>query len=139
MSNHGEVRLEGAPALWADGEPEWISLSWEGDDGGTRTLLGSGVPEAISSSLKAYLEAVNDGTASDGPAEWVLSLAGPSRALFGKTGPGEGELSFFWQEASDGSPPVPQTVKVSDLAVWVQSLDLYGAADPDEVHRPDRD
>jgi hypothetical protein len=137
--NHGEVRLEGAPALWADGEPEWISLSWEDEDGTTRHLLGSGVPEAISSSFKAYLEAANNGSVADRPAEWVLSLAGPSRGLFGKPGPAEGEVSFFWQEAADGSPAVPQTVKLSDLAVWVQSLDLYGSADPEEVHRPDRD
>ena len=137
--DRGEVRLEGAPALWADGEPEWISLSWEDEDGTTRHLLGSGVPEAISSSLKAYLKAVTEGRPADGPAEWVLSLAGPSRGLFGKPGPGDGEVSLFWQVAADGSAAVPQTVKLGDLAVWVQSLDLYGSADPDEVHRPDRD
>ena len=66
-------------------------------------------------------------------AEWVLSVAGPNRALFGKPGPGDGEVSLIWQQAADGTEGVTQTVTVADLETWPGALDLYGPSDPDEV------
>ena len=131
----GAIRLAGSPSLWVDGSSQWVSVEWE--EGDTRHPLGSGVPEAISSSITGYLEAVRSGTVSADYTEWVLSLAGPVRALQGKPGPGADEVTFIWQTASDGSEGVQQTVTLAELASWPGALDLYGSSDPDEVRRPD--
>ena len=39
------------------------------------------------------------------PAEWVLSLEEPSRALFGKPGPEAGEVTFSWQGTKRTTSP----------------------------------
>ena len=64
-------------------------MAWE--DGDSKHLLGSGVPEALSSSITGFIEAIGSGAVTSESAEWVLSVAGPNRALFGKPGPGDGD------------------------------------------------
>src|SRR5689334_10572998 len=93
----GAIRLAGSPSLYVEGSPQWVSVAWE--DGGTRHPLGSGVPEALSSSITGFLEAIRTGAVTSESAEWVLSVARPNRALFGKPGPGDGEVSLIWQPA----------------------------------------
>ena len=131
----GAVRLAGSPSLYVEGSSQWVSVAWE--DGDAKRPLGSGVPEALSSSITGFLEAIRTGAVTSESAEWVLSVAGPNRALFGKPGPGDGEVSLIWQQAADGTDGVTQTVTVSDLEAWPGALDLYGPSDPDEVRRPD--
>ena len=137
MSPEGGVRLGGSPSLWVEGSGNWVSVSWEEAGTDAKHLLGSGVPEAISAGLAGFLQELPNLDASE-PAEWVLSLDGPVRALFAKPGPTDGELSLFWQEAADGSAAVQQTAPVSEVEAWCRALELYGPADPDEVVRPDR-
>jgi hypothetical protein len=133
--SEGGVRLGGSPSLWIEGSGQWVAVTWEEPGPDTRHLLGYGVPEAISSSVTGYLESLK--TASpDEPAQWVLSLERPSRALFGKPGPGADEVTLYWQEAADGSAAVEQTVPMSELELWPGALDLYGPPDPDEVRNP---
>jgi hypothetical protein len=130
------VRLGGLPSLWIEGSAQWISVAWEEAGSGTQHLLGSGIPEALSASITGFLEAIRSGDITAESAEWVLSLSNPSRALFGKPGPGDGEVSLIWQEALDGTEGVTQTVPMVELEAWPGALDLYGPADPDEVRRP---
>jgi hypothetical protein len=132
----GGIRLGGAPSLWVSGRAEWVAVHYEGP-GEDPVLLGYGVPEAIASSVVEYLEELPSKSAAD-PAEWVLSLMEPSRALFSKLGPGEGELTFFWQGTKDDEPVREQMVPVSELEKWPEALGLYGSPDPDEIRRPDR-
>jgi hypothetical protein len=110
-------------------------VAWE--DGDKKHPLGSGVPEAISSSVAGFVKALQDGSISPEYMEWVLSLTNPVRALNGKRGPGDGQVTLFWQTANDGSAGVEQTVTLEELASWPGALDLYGPSDPDEVRRPD--
>jgi hypothetical protein len=132
----GGIRLGGAPSLWVSGRAEWVAVHYEGP-GEDPVLLGYGVPEAISSSVVEYLKELPSKSAND-PAEWVLSLEQPPRALFSKLGPGEGELTFTWQGTKDDEPVREQMVPVSELEKWPEALGLYGSADPDEIRRPDR-
>ncbi len=131
----GAIRLAGTPSLYVEGSSQWVSVAWE--EGDTKHPLGSGVPEAISSSITGYLKAVQAGSVSDKYMEWVLSLTNPIRALQGRPGPGSGEVTFIWQSANDGSAGVEQKVTLEELATWPGALDLYGPSDPDEVRRPD--
>jgi hypothetical protein len=130
----GAVRLTGLPSLYVEGSSQWVTVAWE--DGDTRHPLGAGVPEALSSSITGFLEAIRSGAVTSESAEWVLSVSGPNRALFGKPGPDGGEVSLIWQPAADGTEGVTQTVTLADLETWPGSLDLYGPADPDEVRSP---
>ena len=133
----GGIRLGGAPSLWVEGRAEWVAVHWEEPVTNARTLLGFGVPEAIASSITGYLEELPS-LSTAAPAEWVLSLEQPSRALFGKRGPGEDEVTFSWQGTNDDEVVREQIVPVSELEQWPGALGLYGSADPDEVRRPDR-
>jgi hypothetical protein len=133
----GGIRLGGAPSLWVEGRPEWVAVHWEEPETNARTLLGFAVPEAIASSITAYLQALRSMGPND-PAEWVLSLAEPSRALFGKPGPEAGEVTFSWQGTKNDEPVREQMVPVSELEKWPGALGLYGSPDPDEIRRPDR-
>jgi hypothetical protein len=132
----GGIRLGGAPSLWVSGRAEWVAVHWEGPDGDP-VLLGYAVPESLSSSIVEYLKVLPSKSASE-PAEWVLSLEQPSRALFGKVGPGEGQVTFTWQGTEDDSSMREQMVPVVELEKWPAALELYGAPDPDEIRRPDR-
>jgi hypothetical protein len=131
----GAVRLAGSPSLYVEGSSQWVSVAWE--EGNTRHPLGSGVPEALSSSITGFLEAIRTGAVTSESAEWVLSVSRPNRALFGKPGPGDGDVSLIWQAGADGTEGVTQTVTVADLETWPGAFDLYGPADPDEVRSPD--
>jgi len=131
----GGIRLGGAPSLWISGRAEWVAVHFEGP-GEDPVLLGYGVPEAIASSITEYLEELPGMSAGDG-AEWVLSLEQPSRALYGKRGPGDDEVTFSWQGTKDDEPVREQMVPVSELEKWPGALGLYGSADPDEIRRPD--
>jgi hypothetical protein len=133
----GGIRLGGAPSLWVEGRAEWVAVHWEEPVTNARTLLGYGVPDAIASSITEYLEELPS-MAKAGPAEWVLSLEQPPRALFGKRGPGDDEVTFSWQGTKDDEVVREQTVPVSELEKWPDALALYGSPDPDEVRRPDR-
>ena len=70
--------------------------------------------------------------------EWVLSLEEPPRALFGKRGPGDDEVTFTWQGTEDDAVLREQMVPVSELENWPDALALYGSPDPEEIRRPDR-
>ena len=133
----GGIRLGGAPSLWVEGRAEWVAVHWEEPVTNARTLLGYGVPEAIASSITGYLEELPS-LSTAAPAEWVLSLEQPSRALFGKRGPGEDEVTFSWQGTKDDEVIREQIVPVSELEQWPGALGLFGSPDPDEVRRPDR-
>ena len=133
----GGIRLGGAPSLWVEGRAEWVAVHWEEPGTNARTLLGYGVPDAISSTIVEYLKELPSKSPED-PAEWVLSLEEPSRALFGKRGPGEDEVLFTWQGSKDEEPVREQMVPVSELEKWPEALALYGSPDPDEIRRPDR-
>src|SRR4051794_3779766 len=95
----GGIRLGGAPSLWVSGRPEWVAVHFEGP-GEEPILLGYSVPESLSSSITAWVKELPAKSPED-PAEWVLSLEEPSRALFGKRGPGEDEVTFTWQGTKD--------------------------------------
>jgi hypothetical protein len=112
-------------------------VHWEEPETNNRTLLGYGVPGAIASSITGYLQELPSMSAS-GASEWVLSLEEPSRALFGKRGPGEDEVTFTWQGTKDDDALREQMVPVSELEKWPDALALYGSPDPDEIRRPDR-
>jgi hypothetical protein len=131
----GAVRLAGSPSLYVEGSSQWVSVAWE--EGDTKHPLGSGVPEAISSSITGFVKALQAGSISSDYTEWVLSLTNPVRALQGKPGPGADQVTLLWQAANDGSTGVEQTVTMEELASWPGALDLYGPSDPDEVRRPD--
>jgi hypothetical protein len=133
----GGIRLGGAPSLWVAGRAEWVAVHWEEPGTEAPTLLGYGVPESIAASITAYLQELPSMSRSAG-AEWVLSLEEPSRALFGKPGPGDGEVLFTWQGTEADEPVREQMVPVSELEKWPEALALYGSADPDEIRRPDR-
>jgi hypothetical protein len=132
----GGIRLGGAPSLWVEGRAEWVAVHWEEPGTNARTLLGFGVPDAIASSITGYLEEVPRMSSADPPV-WVLSLEEPSRALFGKLGPEDGEVTFSWQGTKDDEPVREQMVPVSELEKWPDALGLYGSPDPDEIRRPD--
>ena len=132
----GGIRLGGAPSLWVSGRAEWVAVHYEAP-GEEPLLLGYGVPEAISSSIVEYLKELPSKSANE-PAEWVLSLTEPPRALYAKLGPGEDELTFSWQGTKDDEPVREQMVPVSELEKWPDALGLYGSPDPDEIRRPDR-
>ena len=131
----GGIRLGGAPSLWVSGRSEWVAVHYEGP-GEDPVLLGYAVPEALSSSITEWLKELPSKSAHE-PAEWVLSLEQPSRALFGKLGPGEGEVTFTWQGTKDEEPVRVQMVPVSELEKWPGALDLYGDPDPDEIRNPE--
>jgi hypothetical protein len=133
----GGIRLGGAPSLWVAGRAEWVAVHWEEPGTEARTLLGYGVPESIASSITAYLQELPSMSRSAG-AEWVLSLEDPSRALFGKPGPGESEVTFSWRGTEAEEPAREQMVPVSELEKWPGALALYGSPDPDEIRRSDR-
>jgi hypothetical protein len=133
----GGIRLGGAPSLWVEGRAEWVAVHWEEPGTNARTLLGYGVPEAISSSVAAYLQELPSKSAKD-QAEWVLSLEEPSRALFGKRGPGDDEVTFTWQGTKDDEALREQMVPVGELQKWPEALGQYGSPDPEEIRRPDR-
>ena len=132
----GAIRLGGLPSLMIEGSAQWVSVSWEEQGSNELHLLGSAVPEAMSSSIKGFLEALRAGSVRPDYSEWVLSLSNPARPLEGKPGPGEGEVTLLWQTARDGTPGVEQMVPMSELEQWPNALDQYGPADPDEVRRP---
>jgi hypothetical protein len=133
----GGIRLGGAPSLWVAGRAEWVAVHWEEPETEARTLLGYGVPESIASSITAYLQELPRMSPAAG-AQWVLTLEEPSRALFGKPGPREGEVTLSWQGAEDEEPVREQLVPVTELEKWPSALALYGSPDPDEIRRPDR-
>ena len=132
----GGIRLGGAPSLWVEGRAEYVAVHWEEPVTNERTLLGYGVPEAIASSIKEYLEELPSMSPNEG-AEWVLSLENPSRALYGKLGPEDGEVTFSWQGTKDDEPVREQMVPVTELEKWPGALGLYGSPDPDEVRNPE--
>jgi hypothetical protein len=113
-----------------------VAVHFEGP-GEEPILLGYAVPESLSSSLTAWLTELPAKSPED-PAEWVLSLEDPSRALFGKRGPADDEVTFTWQGTKDDTALREQMVQVSELEKWPEALGLYGSADPDEIRRPDR-
>jgi hypothetical protein len=131
----GAVRLEGRPSLLVEGSAQWVSVSWEED--GKLHPLGSGVPDALSSSIAGYLKSLADGSLSPTYSEWVLSLTRPVRALQARPRPGADEVTLQWQAANDGTAGVEQTVTRAQLETWPAALDLYGEPDPDEVRSPD--
>jgi hypothetical protein len=134
--SEGGIRLGGAPSLWVEGRAEWVAVHWEEPVTNERTLLGFGVPEAIASSITGYLQELPSMSPNDA-AEWVLALEQPSRALFGKRGPGDDEVTFSWQGTKDEEPVREQNVPLSELEKWPGALALFGSADPDEIRRPD--
>ena len=133
----GEVQLGGSPSLYVEGNANWVTVSWEDPDTGERNLLGGGVPEAIASTLADYLKGMPERGRHD-PAEWVLSLEDPPRALFARFGDSADELALFWQEAGGGTLTLHQTAPIAEVEAWCKALDLFGSADPDDVVRPDR-
>ena len=133
----GGIRLGGAPSLWVSGRAEWVAVHFEDPGADEPVLLGYGVPESLSSSITEYLKELPGMSPSEG-AVWVLSLEDPSRALFGKRGPGDDEVTFTWQGTKDDEPVREQMVPVSELEKWPDALGLYGSPDPDEIRRPDR-
>jgi hypothetical protein len=131
----GAVRLAGSPSLYVEGSSQWVSVAWE--EGENKHLLGSGVPDAISSSIVGYLDALRSGSLSDDSLEWVLSLSNPVRVLQAKPGPGADQVSFFWEKPNeDAASVLKQMVTVEQLATWPGALDLYGPSNPDEVRSP---
>src|SRR5215831_13872087 len=120
----GGIRLGGAPSLWVEGRAEWVAVHWEEPVTNERILLGYGVPEAIASSITEYLEELPRMSPNAG-AEWVLSLESPSRALYGKLGPGDGDLTFTWQGTKEDEPVREQMVPVSELEKWPEALALF--------------
>ena len=135
--SQGGIRLGGAPSLWVEGRAEWVAVHWEEPETNNRTLLGYGVPEGIASSITGYLKELPSMSTSASP-EWVLSLEEPPRALFGKRGPGDDEVTFTWQGTEDDAVVREQMVPVSELEMWPDALALYGSPDPEEIRRPDR-
>ena len=132
----GGIRLGGAPSLWVSGRAEWVAVHFEGP-GADPVLLGYAVPESLSSSITEWVKELPSKSPND-PAEWVLTLEEPSRALFGKRGPGEDEVTFTWQGTKDDDALREQMVPVSELEKWPDALGMYGSPDPEEIRRPDR-
>jgi hypothetical protein len=132
----GGIRLGGAPSLWVSGRAEYVAVHFEDPSADEPVLLGYGVPESLSAQITDYLKELPDMSPNDG-AVWVLSLENPSRALFGKLGPEDGQLTFSWQGTKADEPVLEQMVPVSELEKWPGALDLYGNPDPEEIRNPE--
>jgi hypothetical protein len=130
----GGIRLGGAPSLWVSGRAEYVAVHFEGPDEDP-VLLGYAIPESLSTSITDWVKELPSKSVGD-PAEWVLSLENPSRALFGKRGPGDDEVLFTWQGTKAEEPVREQMVPVAELEKWPGALDLYGAPDPEEIRNP---